>query len=224
MFRDGGNPGGDHGTRVDHDGPVPEFTAITPDALTDLIATRAHTLPQPAVIAIDGADAADPVSFARAVVERLRAAGRPSDVVSLHDYVRPASLRYEFGRTDEMSYRTTWFDYAGLDREVLHALREQHRYLPALWDERTDRSARAVAQATPPNTVLLVAGPMLLGRDLEFDLTVALHMSDGARRRNTVAEELFTVAALREHDRDVHTEPDFLVAWDHPARPAVRGR
>ena len=64
---------------------------------------------------------------------------RPSAVVSLHDYVRPASLRYEFGHEDTLSYRTIWFDYRALDREVITAARTKRAFLPKLWDE-THRS------------------------------------------------------------------------------------
>ncbi|NNH71494.1 hypothetical protein HLB23_16755 [Nocardia uniformis] len=201
---------------------MPEFTAVTPDALLDLVATRARTLPEPAVIAIDGADAAAPVPFARAIADRLRAAGRPGAVISLHDYVRPASLRFEYDRADEFTYRTAWFDYAALKREVLTPLRLHSRWLPALWDERTDRSARARIRTAALNTVLLIAGPMLIGRDLDFDLTVGLRMSDGALRRRTDPDDHFTIEALREHQRSRDIEPDILIAWDHPDRPAVR--
>ncbi len=206
------------------DGGVPEFAALTPEALADRIADRAFALPEPAVVAVDGADAADPVRFARTVADRAVGHGRTAAVIALHDFVRPASLRYEFGRTDELSYRTAWFDYSALNREVLQPLRTHHRYLPALWDERTDRSARATTRETPPNTVLLVAGPMLLGRNLPFDLTVSLRMSDAALHRTTSEADLFTVAALRTHEREHPDEPDFTVAWDHPTRPALRLR
>jgi hypothetical protein len=200
---------------------VPAFTPIAAESLTDLIAERASAFSRRAVLAVDGADAADPVGFARTVAERLRTRGRPGAVVSLHDFVRPASLRYEFGR-DEMSYRTAWFDYPGLDREVLRAVREHGRWLPALWDERTDRSARAATIPAPTDLVLIVAGPMLLGRGLDFDLTVELRLSEGALRRTTDPAESFTVDALLRQRRHRSEEPDILVAWDHRDRPAVR--
>ncbi|MEV6276399.1 hypothetical protein [Nocardia sp. NPDC051832] len=201
---------------------MPEFTAITPSALADLIAARATELAGHAVIAVDGADAADPLALARQVAERLRTGGRPAEVVSLHDFVRPASLRLEYDPTDEFTYRTAWFDYDGVNREVLVALRRHGQWLPALWDERTDRSARARIRTAAPHTVLLLAGPMLLGRSLAFDLSVALRMSEGALRRRTDPAELFTVDAVRTHQRTGDAEPDILVAWDHPDRPAVR--
>lgn len=200
---------------------MPPFAPITADALADLVTERALALPEPAVVAVDGADAADPVGFARTVAARLPALGRPSGVVDLHDYIRPASLRLEFGR-DETTYRTAWFDYSGLDREVLQALRDRHRWLPALWDESTDRSARATPLPAAPATVLFVAGPMLLGRALPFDLTIELRLSEPALRRTTTPGNSFTVDALLRHRRDTTEAPDVLVNWDHRDRPAIR--
>ncbi|APA97948.1 hypothetical protein [Nocardia seriolae] len=203
---------------------MPDFTAISPDTLIGMVAERALGLPGFAVIAIDGADAADPMRVATSVAERLRAHGCPADTISLHDFVRPASVRLEYDRDSEFTYRTGWFDYAALNREVLEPLRNEGRYLPALWNERADRSARARIRTAPAGTVLLLAGPMLLGRGLDFDLTVALRMSEGALRRRTDEHELFTVAGLLEYQRGRTEEPDILAAWDHPDRPAVRVR
>ncbi|MEV6097435.1 hypothetical protein [Nocardia sp. NPDC051981] len=201
---------------------MPDFTAISPDALHALIAERAMTLAGYAVIAVDGADAADPLTVANGVAELLRTRGRPAAVVSLHDFVRPASVRLEYDRDSEFTYRTAWFDYAALNREVLKPLRDTGRYLPALWDERADRSARARIRTADDTTVLFIAGPMLLGRGLDFDLTVGLRMSAGALRRRTDAASQFTVDGLLEFQRAHAEEPDIQVAWDHPDRPAIR--
>ncbi|MEV6768903.1 hypothetical protein AB0N05_09795 [Nocardia sp. NPDC051030] len=201
---------------------MPDFTAITPDGLIDLVTERAADLPGHAVIAIDGADAADPLSFARSVADRLHTGGRPAEVISLHDFVRPASVRLEYDRDSEFTYRTAWFDYPALDREVLTSLRKEGRYLPALWNEHTDRSARARIRTAAPGTLLLLAGPMLLGRNLPYDLTVTLHMSEAALRRHTSPDDHFTITAILEHTRTNPESPDLLIAWDHPDRPAIR--
>ncbi|WP_330179777.1 hypothetical protein OHB26_25495 [Nocardia sp. NBC_01503] len=200
---------------------MPEFTAITPSALAALVANRANELSGFAVIAVDGADAAEPVRFAESVVELLRTTGRPAEVVAVHDFVRPASVRLEFDREDEYTYRTGWFDYSALNREVLKPLRDSGRWLPALWNEQTDRSARARIHTALPGTILLIAGPMLLGRGLDFDFTIGLRMSEGALRRRTAAEARFTIAPVLEQQE--LQSPDLLVAWDHPDRPAIRG-
>lgn len=200
---------------------MPRFTPITQDALAGLLTARLRDTNGRRVVAVEGADAAHPLDFAHRVAERVRADGRPAEPVSLHDFVRPASLRMEFGR-DETTYRTGWFDYAALRREVLDSVRADERWLPALWDEAADRSARAAFRRAAPETVLFVAGPMLLGRGLPFDLTVRLDLSPAALDRGTPAEEAWTVPALLAHDRAHAEAPAYFVRWDHPDRPALR--
>lgn len=207
------------GRAVCSDGPVPQFVPITQDVLIERLVERVRALPGHRVIAIDGADAARPVDLADRVAAALRDTGRPAEVVALHDYVRPASLRVEFGR-DEISYRTAWFDYEALRREVIDALHNEGRWLPALWDETTDRSARATIRPAPTDTVLLIAGPMLLDHYLQFDLTVRLDMSEQALRRTTPPEDHWTIPALLTNETP--TTPTFFVRWDHPDRPALR--
>lgn len=201
---------------------MPHFDPITRDGLVELVAGRILELGGHVAIGIDGADAAEPVAIANRIATALRDTGRSAEAVSLHDYIRPASLRMEFGRTDEMSYRTAWFDYAALDREVIRALRENGRWLPALWDEERDRSARSPIRTAASDTVLLVSGPMLFGRGLHFDLTVRLDMSRSALRRRTPAEEQWTTPALLRHDSDNPYAPTFFIRWEHPDRPALR--
>ncbi|NKY32755.1 hypothetical protein HGA13_06640 [Nocardia speluncae] len=199
---------------------MPHFTPTAQDALSETVAQRLRDSGGQ-LVAVDGADAAHPLAFARLTADRLRADGRPAELVSLHDYVRPASLRMEFGR-DETAYRTSWFDYPALRREVLDLLRTDGQWLPALWDEAADRSARAVRRRASPGTVLFVAGPMLLGRGLPFDLTVRLDLSPAALARDTAAADAWTVPALLAHDRENTESPDYFVRWDHPDRPALR--
>ncbi|MEV4234200.1 MULTISPECIES: hypothetical protein [unclassified Nocardia] len=201
---------------------MPHFDPITLDGLVELVVDRIRELGGRVLIAIDGADAAEPVTIADRIATALRDTGRTAEVVALHDYIRPASLRMEFGRTDEMSYRTAWFDYAALDREVIRALRHDTRWLPALWDEARDRSARSPIRTAAPDTVLFVAGPMLLGRGLDFDLTVHLDMSQPALHRRTPPDDRWTIPALLRHDRDNPSIPSFFIRWDHPDRPALR--
>ncbi|MGW5382848.1 hypothetical protein [Nocardia sp. NPDC003963] len=200
---------------------MPRFSPTTPDALADLVTRSLRPLDGRRVVGIDGADAAHPLEFAHRAADRVRADGRPADTVSLHDFVRPASLRMEFGR-DETSYRTGWFDYAALRREVLDSVHHAGTWLPALWDESTDRSARAARRPASPATVLFVAGPMLLGRGLPFDLTVRLDLSAAALTRGTPDEDAWTVPGLLAHDLANSETPQYFARWDHPDRPALR--
>ncbi|MGW6332013.1 hypothetical protein [Nocardia rhamnosiphila] len=200
---------------------MPRFAPTTPDALAELVTQDLRTLDGYRVVGVDGADAAGPLGFAGRAAERVRADGRPADTVSLHDYVRPASLRMEFGR-DETSYRSSWFDYAALRREVLDAVHHTGSWLPALWDEAADRSARARRRIALPGTVLFVAGPMLLGRGLPFDRTVRLDLSAAALTRGTPDDDAWTIPALLAHDRENSEAAEYFVRWDHPDRPALR--
>ncbi len=201
---------------------MPRFTPITASGLIDSITDLILATPTRLVVAIDGADAAEPISLAHAVADNVRAHGRGCDVVSLHDYVKPASLRLEYGRNDEISYRTIWFDYDALAREVVDALHNDARWLPALWNEKADRSARTQVRAAGAGDVVLVTGPMLLGRNLAFDSTIRLHLSEAALLRATHADQLWTVPALLRHEQDTAEQPDVDVRWDHRDRPAVR--
>ncbi|OZC99686.1 hypothetical protein CH275_21810 [Rhodococcus sp. 06-235-1A] len=184
------------------------------------------------IVVIDGADAALPVDFATRTAEHARSRGRPAAVVDLHDYVRPASIRFEYSRTDELSYRTLWFDYDAVAREVIAPLRPGGRghFLPRLWDETTDRSARAHSIEAPPNQIVLIAGPMLLGRGLDVDVSVQLRLSEGALRRRTDPADHWTCTALLEYYDGLDyssgsaERPDFVVRWDHPDRPALERR
>lgn len=202
---------------------MPQFSPIGVDALLALVTRSVRARAGRRVVAIDGADAAEPVAFAHRLADVVRAEGGEAAVVSLHDFVRPASVRLEYGRTDELSYRTAWFDYSALDREVLTALRERGEWLPALWDEATDRSPRAPVRSASENAVIVVAGPMLLGRGLVFDVTVRLQMTEKAVRRKTHAERAWSISPLFEHDAAVTDTADFTVRWDHPDRPALAG-
>ncbi|NLU65611.1 hypothetical protein HCA61_25610 [Rhodococcus sp. HNM0563] len=198
------------------------FTPISPALLTELLAERANARPGPVAMAISAADAADPIGLASRVVVALRAAGRPADAVSLHDFVRPASLRLEHGHADEESYRSGWYDYDALDREVVSSLKRRHRFLPRLWDEATDRSVRADRVGASADHVLVVAGPMLLGRGIPFDATVDLRMSRGALERGTLADDRWTISPLLAHEAEVSFEADIVVRFEHPDRPALQ--
>ncbi|MFD5179278.1 hypothetical protein ACFWM1_25955 [Nocardia sp. NPDC058379] len=201
---------------------MPTFTPISPAAVAGLVADRLAALPGRRVLAVDGADAAAPVELARRIADTLAERGRSAEVVALHDFVRPASLRMEYGRDDEWSYRTAWFDYDAVRREILDAVRTAGRWLPALWDEARDRSARASIRPAPADLVLVLAGPMLLGRGLDFDLTVRLELSDQAALRRTPPTERWTLPALREHDAEHPETATWTLRWDHPDRAALR--
>lgn len=144
--------------------------------LVDLVVDRVLALPAdaPVPVAVDGADAARPGDLADLLVDGLREAGRAPVRVPAAGFLRAASLRLERGRTDAEAYYELWLDDGALAREVLDPAGPggTGRVLPSLRDPATDRATRAPYLELPPAAVVLVDGPLLLGRWLPFDLTV----------------------------------------------------
>ncbi|HEY0807383.1 MAG TPA: uridine kinase, partial [Pseudonocardiaceae bacterium] len=152
--------------------------------------------------------------------------GRPVQRVRAADFLRPASLRFEHGRTDPDALWSDWLDVGGLTREVLDPLGPggSGRVLPALWDAAADRASRADYVELPPGGVLLVDGSLLLGRGLAFDLTIHLAMSAAALKRHTDAEQQWTLPAYQRYAERIapDQQADVVVLVDHPERPAIR--
>src|SRR5690349_3547810 len=94
---------------------------VSPDVLVtelaDLIDSRPGT---PWLrVAVDGPPPAGPDALADALVDPLRVRGRPVQRVRAADFLRPASVRLERGRTNPDAYYEDWLDVRGLTREVL---------------------------------------------------------------------------------------------------------
>ncbi|GHH73940.1 hypothetical protein GCM10018793_13890 [Streptomyces sulfonofaciens] len=178
-------------------------------------------------IAFDGAPAARPGELADRVAEVLRLLGRPSLVVGVEGFLRPASLRLEHGREDVETYYDAWFDTGALWREVFGPLQADGdgRVLPDLWDPVTDRATRSPRVALPPGGLLLLHGPLLLHHWFPFDRTVHVQLSPGALRRRTPPQTQWTLPAFEryEHEVDPAGAADVLVRADDPRRPAWTG-
>ncbi|MFW0784904.1 hypothetical protein AAFP35_10320 [Gordonia sp. CPCC 206044] len=202
---------------------MPTYRPITPADLIEHCADVAAGEPGRRIIVVDGADAADPDRFAQAITETLTSRGRAAAVVAMNDYLRPASLRFEYGHTDTESYRTIWFDHDAVRREVIDALHNRGEWLPRLWNAVRDRSFRDTARSATADQVVVLSGPLLLGSGLDADVTIALRLSEGALRRATPAAELFTIPALLDHARN-GPSADVEIRYDHPDRPAIAER
>ena len=195
--------------------------------LVDLVVDRVLALPadSPVRVAVDGPDAARPGDFADLLVAPLRAAGRAPVRVPAAGFLRAASLRLERGRTDPEAYYELWLDDGALAREVLDPAGRggTGRVLPSLRDPATDRATRAAYVDLPPAAVVLVDGPLLLGRWLPFDLTVHLAMSARALARRTPPDLLWTLPAFERYDEEVEplTTADVAVRVEDPRHPAL---
>ena len=176
-------------------------------------------------VAIDGAPAAGPDRLADALVDPLRVRGRPAVRIAADDFLRPASVRLEYGRTNPDAFYTGWLDEAGLRREVLDPAGPggSGRIVTRLWDARADRATREPYTPVPPTAVVLLSGPLLLGGGLPFELTVHLELSAAALDRRTDPELRWTLPAYARYDAEVDPASiaDVVVRLDDPRRPAL---
>ncbi|MFB6813783.1 uridine kinase [Streptomyces sp. NPDC056347] len=208
------------------------FEAISWERLADAVAVRADAL-EPAdrgpwtKLAVDGAPAARTGELAERVAQALRVRGRAVLVVSTEGFLRPASLRYEYGKEDPDAYYDGWFDTGALWREVFGPLEPggSGQVLPDLWDPVTDRATRSPYRPLPEGGVLVVHGPLLLGHWFPFDLGIHLRLSPGALRRRTEESGRWTLPAFARYETETvpGDHADAVVRADDPAHPAWTG-
>lgn len=203
------------------------FQPVSPEKLlvelADAIAGRPAD--RRVVVLVDGAPAARPGELADALVGPVRLRGRPVLRLSAGDFLRPASMRYERGRTDPDSRYDDWLDLSGLTREVFEPLAPggSGRVLPSLWDAQADRASRARYVDVPINGVVLVDGSLLLGRAPRPDIAVHLYLGAGALERGTSAEDRWTLPAFARYQREIDPPAlaDVVVRMDDPRHPAM---
>jgi hypothetical protein len=207
-------------------GTVPVRPISTDGLLTELADAIAARSPSGWLrVAVDGAPPTRPDALADALVDPVRLRGRQVLRVRAADFLRPASLRFERGRTDPDSFYDDWLDVGGLTREVLDPLGDggTGRVLPSLWDADADRASRAGYVALPSGGVVVVDGGLLLGRGLPFDLTVHLALSRAALERQVAEADRWTLPAYERYADEVAPErhADIVVRMEHSNRPAI---
>ncbi|MFD6434872.1 uridine kinase [Streptomyces venezuelae] len=196
------------------------------DRLLDLKPADGGSWPR---VAVDGAPAdgaGGTGELARRVADALRLRGRGALVVGTEGFLRPASLRFEYGHEDVEAYYSGWFDTGALWREVFGPLDPggTGRVLPDLWDPVADRATRSPYVPLPPGGVLLLHGPLLLGHWFPFDLTLHVRLSPGALARRTPEGERWTLPAFERYESEVDpaAAADVVVRADDPRHPAWR--
>ena len=200
---------------------------IAPALLAQELAERLASIPVAGWLRIgfDGADSAAPGALADALVDPLRVRGRPAVRVDLADFLRPASVRLELGRTNPDAYYERWFDLAALSREVLNPLAPggSGRIVTTFWNPETDRSSRPSFVDVPPGGVLLLSGPLLQGAGLDLDLVVHCVQSPAALSRRTAEQSRWTLPAFDRYRDEVDPESlaDVVVRVDDPGHPAL---
>jgi hypothetical protein len=208
--------------------PRPVAAERLADEIAGIVDRAAVSCPHVLRVAIDGPAAASPSVLADALVDPLRAVGRPVLRVGTDWFLRPASVRLERGRTDPDAYYDDRLDVAALRREVLDPLGPSGSglYLTTLWDPVSDRATRAGYETAPASAVLIADGTLLLGRGLPFDLTVHLRLSAGARERRVDPSMRWALPAYLRYEAEVDPEriADVLIRFDDPRHPALSFR
>jgi hypothetical protein len=133
-------------------------------------------------------------------------------------------VRLERGREDPDAFSDDWLDEGALVREVLRPAADTGLVLPALWDATADRAHRLDRVALDTAGVVVVDGPLLLGRGLPADLAVHLTLSPGALARRTPPARAWTLPAYARYTDEVDpvSVADLVVRADHPDRPALQ--
>ena len=201
--------------------------AISPELLVAYVADAIDALPRDrhVAVAVDGAPPSGADRLSEQLVNELRLRGRAAVHVAARDYLRPASVRLEFGREDPDQFYTEWFDLRAIEREVLDPIGPggSGRVLPRLWDAEADRAFRVQYVELKPGGVVLLEGPFLIGAGLPFDLIVHLSLSAAALVRRTADGDAWTLPAYRRYEREQSPleTADIAVRCDDPRHPAI---
>jgi hypothetical protein len=210
---------------------VRRFDPTSPQRLAVELAevcTERHPGDHPLRVALDAPRCADLHSVLQRTSDQLEQSGHPVVVLDAQTFLRDASLRFEFGKTDVESFYSGWLDTGALQREVLTPLGPAGTgwYLPSLRDPVTNRSTRFERTTLGNRGVAIVVGEMLLGVGLTFDVSVHAAMSRQARRRRFEADWpswAWTLPAFDRYDIDVDPSglADVVIRYDDPQHPAI---
>lgn len=133
----------------------------------------ARALGHPVRVGVDGVDGAGKTTFADALADALRAAGRDVLRGSVDGFHRPAAERYRRGRTSPEGFFHDSYDLDAFRRVLLDPLAPDHvgprRVRTAVHDVATDADPGAPWVDVPDATVVVVDG-IFLQRDELADL------------------------------------------------------
>lgn len=176
----------------------------------------------------------DTRAVADELADALGSAGLEALRVSTSLFLRPRSLRLEWGLPEAEDLLTSWFDDEALVREVLRPLGPDgdRHWVDGLRDPLTDRSLRRPTRLAGPQPVAVLDGPLLgrAGLAGHLDLIVRLQTGPAALRRRLqelgedavpggVGGDAVAQAVQALDLRPAH--PRIVVRFDHGDRPAV---
>lgn len=155
------------------------------------------------LVGIDGVDGSGKTTFAESLAELARESGLDVVRISLDDFLNPADVRHERGRSSPLGFFQDSYDYARIRHDVLEPLGPggSGRYRSASYNLATESPVNPPWQVAPERMVLIVDG-MFLHRDELY--------SDRGRKPWTLSVWLdvpFSVSVPRLAQRD-QTSPD----------------
>ena len=151
--------------------------------LLDYLAGRISRLerPHPTRVALDGPDAAGKTTLAQELVAPLQTLGRTVIRASIDGFHNPARVRHARGPASPEGYYHDSFNCRALAGSLLAPLGPggSRRYLPAVFDYRTDSEVHLPARVAEENAVLLFDGVFLLRPELAgyWDFTIFVEVS-----------------------------------------------
>jgi hypothetical protein len=99
-------------------------------------------------------------------------------------------------------------------------------YLPRLRDPSTDRPVRDARRPVEPRAVVILDGPFLLTDPTGLDVVVHLQVSPSLLARALPRHRQWWVEAYERYrtDEAPTARADAVIAYDHPAAPAIAWR
>jgi hypothetical protein len=222
--------------------PRPRYEPVSPAALVGRLvgpvleqAAAARSAGHGVRVGVDSAVVEDGGLLADALAADLARRGLPVARVRQQGFLRPRSIRLEYGSADPDAAWERWYDDAGLRREVLDPLGPggAGTWVESLWDPEVDRASRAPRRSAAAGTVAVLDGRFLLRWELAdaFDVVVHLQTSQAAQtRRTTDVEDRRRLVPSWQRYLD-ETDPagrllssaaaGLVVRYEDPRHPAV---
>ena len=153
--------------------------------VADRIVTQAVRSDRMAIVGVDGIDGAGKSTFADELAAVLRTRGVATDRASIDSFHLPRAQRWAAGRSSPLGFYRDSHDLAQLRDRLLTPVAQHRPYVPAVFDEPTDRRVDVRWHDPQAGGVLLFDGIFLHRPELveAWDLSIWLDGLDRVRNR-----------------------------------------
>lgn len=207
---------------------VPAATT-TSSELVGSIVSLVELLPRsrPALVAVDGGDAAGKTTFADSLGSALEP-GRIVTRIEVDDFEQPRDYRYRQGSDSPVGYLEDTYDHDAFEDRVLRPLVVgDRRIVRQIYDRKTDAPVEAPVEEIPTDGVVVVDGCFLLRRRFRgyWSLGVLLVVDEEERLRRAMSRDRVRLGgsegvAARYRTRyfpgfDLYLEREDPLDWAH---------